>query len=194
VALHELDAPCPACGSTRQNATVKAQTVMTAVAVMRPGISVGYDPDRPWYAQWHSVRQHLQTVEADCQPGGYQGNDPVKRDFENFFTQCFHLGDWLWEDKSTGLTDKQVRAFIDQDAAMRICAGMANTTKHRTRSQPNAMTARIAAVGFDDGGTRVSIDWSEGPHGGTENALDLAWRCVAAWEGYLKANGLQSPI
>jgi hypothetical protein len=86
-------------------------------------------------------------VEEDCRQGAYRGNEPVKRDFENFFAQCFHLGDWLWEDKSTGLTDQQVRTFIDKDAALRICAGVANTSKHRTRSQPNAMTARIASVG-----------------------------------------------
>jgi hypothetical protein len=161
---------------------------------MRPGISIGYNPDRPWYAQWHNVRQHLHTVEADSRPNAYQGNNPVKRDFENFFTHCFHLGDWLWEDKSTGLTEKQVRKFIEKDPALRICAGVANTTKHRTRSQSNAMTARIASVGFNDKETRVSIDWSKGPHGGTVDALDLARRCVAAWKGYLKANGLQSPI
>jgi hypothetical protein len=29
---------------------------------------------------------------------------------------------------------------------------------------------------------------------GSVDALDLARRCVAAWERYLKANGLQSPI
>jgi hypothetical protein len=46
---------------------------MTARAVMRPGISVGYNPDRPWYAQWHNVRQHLQTAEADSRPNAYQG-------------------------------------------------------------------------------------------------------------------------
>jgi hypothetical protein len=118
----------------------------------------------------------------------------VKRDFENFFTQCFHLGDWLWEDRTTGLTHQQVRTFIDKEAALRICAGVANTSKHRTRSQPNAITARIASVGFDGEGTHVTIDWSEGLHGGTENALDLARRCVTAWDGYLKASGLQSPI
>ncbi len=118
----------------------------------------------------------------------------MKRDFENFFTQCFHLGDWLWEDKTTGLTHQQVRTFIDKEAALRICAGVANTSEHRTRSQPNAITARIASVGFDGEGTHVTIDWSEGLHGGTENALDLARRCVAAWDGYLEASGLQSPM
>jgi hypothetical protein len=71
VELHDLDAPCPACGGTRQNATVEAQTVMTTTAVPAPRILIGYNPDRPWYAQWHNVRQHLETVEADCQPGAY---------------------------------------------------------------------------------------------------------------------------
>jgi hypothetical protein len=89
----------------------------------------------------------------------------VKRDFENFFTRCFHLGDCLWEDKTTGLTHQQVRTFIDKEAALRICAGVANTSKHRTRGRPNAITARIASVGFDGEGIHVTIDWSEGLHG-----------------------------
>jgi hypothetical protein len=145
VELHDLDAPCPACGGTRQ---IQAPTVATTTAVPTPRILIAYNPDRPWYSQWRGVRQHLEIVEADCRPGAYRGNEPVKRDFENFFT----------------------------------------------RSQPNAITARIASVGFDDEETHVSIDWSQGLHGGTENALDLARRCVAAWDGYLKASGLQSPI
>jgi hypothetical protein len=165
VELHGLDAPCPACGGTRQNATVQAPTVPTTTAVPTPRILIGYNPDRTWYSRWRGVRQHLEKVEAGCRPGAYRGNEPVKRDFENLFTQCFHLGDWLWEDKSTGLTDQQVRTFIDKDAALRICAGVANTSKHRTRRQPNAITARIASVGFDDQGTHVTIDWSEGLHG-----------------------------
>jgi hypothetical protein len=156
--------------------------------------TIGYGPDRPWYVQWRSVRQHLEIVESNCRPGAYRGNEPVRLDFENFFTQCLHLGDWLWEDKTTGLTETQVRKFIEKDQALRVCAGMANTSKHRTRSQANALTARIASVTSDPNGTRASIAWSKGFDSGTEDALDLAGRCMAAWDGYLKANGLRSPI
>jgi hypothetical protein len=42
--------------------------------------------------------------------------------------------------------------------------------------------------------TGLEIGWSQGQKSGTEDALDLARRCVAAWEGYLKVHGPQSPI
>ena len=104
------------------------------------------------------------------------------------------MGDWLWGDKSTGLYEKQVRSFIDNDPVLRVCAGIANTTKHHTRTQAGAMTARVAVVTTDETGTRVITRWSEGQKSGTEDALDLARRCVAAWDDYLKQNGTHSPI
>jgi hypothetical protein len=192
--LQDLTKPCPECGSIRQTAHVQPQPVTVAVNAHSPDISVGYGSDPAWYAQWRSVRQHLEVVEADFQPGAYPGNEPVRLHLENFFTQCFHLGDWLWQDKSTGLNEKQVRQFIDNDPALRVCAGMANTSKHRIRSRANALTARIASVASGPSATQASIAWSKGPDRGTEDALDLARRCVAAWEGYLKAQSLSSPI
>ena len=56
------------------------------------------------------------------------------------------------------------------------------------------MTARVAVVTTDETGTRVITRWSEGQTSGTEDALDLARRCVAAWDDYLKQNGTHSPI
>jgi hypothetical protein len=187
-----LAAPCPACGSTRQRVAARAQVSVAVATAVKA--SVGYGADRPWYAQWYDVREHLRTVDADCQPGAYQGNQRVKRAFENFFTECFHLGDWLWDDKATGLTKKQVSAFILKDPALRVCEGVANTSKHRTRSQPGAMTAWIASVTPDEKGTRATVEWSQSQNSGTTDAFAVARRCVDAWDGYLKAIGLQSPI
>ena len=119
----------------------------------------------------------------------------MKNAFENFFIDCFHMGDWLWEDRSrTGLTKTQVCKFIENDPSLRICEGFANADKHRVRSKTGAITAKITTVTLSEIGTQVSIEWSQGSHTPTEDALDLARRCVAAWEGYLLANGLQSPI
>jgi hypothetical protein len=33
---------------------------------MQPGLTIEYNPDRPWYEQWHKVREHMATVEAEC--------------------------------------------------------------------------------------------------------------------------------
>jgi hypothetical protein len=157
-------------------------------------MGVKYGEQRPWSNHWYDVQQELRAVEAACQPGANRDNQSLKRSFETFFTVCFHFGDWLWEDQSTGLTKRQVENFIDSDPALRVCEGLANTKKHRTRRKMNAMTVVIAEVHYDRTGSRAIVEWTEMQRSGSEDALDLARRCVVAWERYLKANGLQSPI
>jgi hypothetical protein len=185
---------CPTCGGTRRNAHVQPASVVVGVRPGVLGIKVEYAPNRSWYGQWHSVREHLATVEAHSKPEAYKGNAPLQRDFENFFTNCFHMVDWLGNDPATNLSVTQVRVFVDNDPALRICAGIANTSKHHTRNQAGAMTARIRSVAADPSSVQVEIGWSEGKKTGTEDALDLARRCVGAWDDYLKRRRLQSPI
>jgi hypothetical protein len=50
------------------------------------------------------------------------------------------------------------------------------------------------SVAADPSSVQVEICWSEGTKTGTEDALDLARRCVGAWDAYLERHGLQSPI
>jgi hypothetical protein len=102
--------------------------------------------------------------------------------------------DWLGNDPAANLSLAQVRSFIDSDSDLHICAGIANTTKHHTRSRSNEMTARISSIASNPTSVQVMIDWSEGQNNGTEDALELARRCVNAWERYLVADHLQSPI
>lgn len=192
--LDDLTKPCPACGSSRQDVTVQASAAIATAAAVQSGISISYSFDQRWYAKWHNVRQRLATTEDACRPCSYRGNDAVKRSVEDFFTHCFHMGDWLWEDPSTGLTKAQVCTFIENDPSLSVCEGIANTDKHRVRSKPGAITAKIKNISSGGSGTQVSIEWSQGPNTYTEDALDLARRCITAWEGYLLASGLQSPI
>lgn len=87
-----------------------------------------------------------------------------------------------------------VAALIAITAARSPCTPQGNTSKHRTRSRPTAVSARVRTIRSDENGARGTIEWTEGSNGGTEDALDLARRCVAAWDCYFKASGLQSPI
>ena len=93
----------------------------------------------------------------------------MRRDFENFFTNSFTWGIGYGETRPRrGLSEKQVRVFIDSDSASRICAGIANTSKHDTRSQAGAMTARIKSIRSDESGVHVVVKWSEGQKEGTK--------------------------
>jgi hypothetical protein len=192
--LGELTPNCPTCGSSSQNVRAYADVAIGLATAINPGVSLTFNSDQSWYAKWHKVKQSLATVETACHPSSYQGNDPAKRAVESFFVDCFHMGDWLWEDPSTGLTKPQVCAFVETDPNLRVCEGVANTDKHRVRSKPGAMTAKIKDVTSDRNGTRVSVEWSQGANTHAVDALHLARECVVAWGAYLLANGLQSPI
>lgn len=191
--LQDLTRPCRTCGSTRRTTHMHFEGSVKPSGTIA-GITVNLGPERPWYEQWYSVRQHLELVEFNSSPDAYQGNDALRRDLESFFVECVHLGDWLWHDKSTGLSKAEVKRYINNHPALNICLAAANVKKHHTRDNPNAMTARISSVGFDTNGVHASISWSEGSNSGIEDAFDLARRCVKAWESYLQGHGLQSPI
>lgn len=161
---------------------------------MNPGLMVQYGPQRPWSSRWFDIQQQLEAVEAACQPRAYKGNAPLKLAFENFFTQCYHFADWLWDDTSTGLSKTTVRAYIATNAALNICAGFSNTAKHRTRQKTSDMTAVISSVGYNATGVQVVVSWAENGASGTEDALHLAQDCVAAWQTFLKTHSLRPPI
>jgi hypothetical protein len=69
---------------------------------MRPGTITDYNLVEPaWYEQWYKVRAQLAALEAGCKPDSDREQSSIKEDFEIFFTQCVHVGDWLWGDTTT---------------------------------------------------------------------------------------------
>jgi hypothetical protein len=190
--LEDLSQPCPNCGSTRQTTYLHTGGSTTPSGAVTE-YTVTYSGDRPWFGRWYGVRQELEKVEAECRPEAYRGGLYIVAAFENFFWQCLHLGDALWEDKSTGLSEQKVIRFIQGDPDLSKCEAMASTSKHHKR-HPQRITARVHTITTPPNGSRATIRWEQGPNAGTEDALDLARRCVAAWERYLQRNGLQSPI
>jgi hypothetical protein len=168
---------------------------MAASSVNPVGIEVTYGPQRPWYERWLDLQGTLKDLEAFYQPGARHGVDVMKRRFAEFFVACLHMVDWLHQDTTTGLTEAQLWTFVDGNPDLRICEGMASTWKHHTRSTRRpAITARIGRVRTNPGGGgQAWIDWSDGNRTGTEDALALARRCVAAWGKYLADNGLAPP-
>jgi hypothetical protein len=118
----------------------------------------------------------------------------VRRTFDSFFVECTHLADWLWSDKSTGLTEAEVQNYVKNDSDLRLCKAAANTGKHHTRSDPNALTAKVCSVGWDSNGVEVEVHWSKGSASGSTDALALVRGCVTSWDRFLNSKGLSSPI
>lgn len=189
--LADANQPCTKCGS-RQNTPVKAGAAAATVAAASVGVELTYGEVRPWQDQWRTVVQQLEVVETACEPGVASDTDVVRRGFDAFFTQCAHVADWVGNDPATTHSFDEVRKFVESDPALRVCLSVANTSKHHTRTGKNAMTARIESIASDSAGIKARISWTEGQDNGNEDALDLARRCVAAWQGYLERNGLDA--
>jgi hypothetical protein len=157
-------------------------------------ITAIFGPNRSWSEKWLSVRKHLERVETACSANGYKGIDDVSRAFAAFFIECDNMGEWMWQDKSTGLGKTAVNNYRFNDRDLRTCNGAAIVAKHHARSDPNAMAARLISVGPRPTGVEVTLEWTEGANRGTEDALKFARRCVASWERFPKSKGLSSPI
>ena len=116
-------------------------------------------------------------------------------DVVSFFIHCYHIRDWIIHLNRLGITAREVDSYINSHRALRICADLANGSKHckltrslRTDSQPHI-----------SGTERQTSTWLSGSGGGevmkckytilssTEfiDALELARECVQLWESYI---------
>jgi hypothetical protein len=163
-----------------------------------PAIKVTYNL-QPWQQKWRDVEHGLEQVERayDTTQAPQHDNEYVRRVVEDFFKDCRELADWLWQDhQSTGLGKKTVMDFVMADADLRLADGIAQTAKHHSRRpsrlNPDPITARITDISTGPGGRDVKIGWSQ-PSGakGSEDALDLARKCVDAWRRFLTGRGLK---
>lgn len=116
-------------------------------------------------------------------------------DVISFFIHCYHVKDWIVHLNKIGVTARQVDAYIDNHQALRICADLANGSKHckLTRSLRSNHQPRIA------GKERHTTTWLTGNGGGEVmkykykvqsgtvclDALVLARECIQLWELYM---------
>ncbi|OEA47682.1 hypothetical protein BBM62_06400 [Vibrio parahaemolyticus] len=51
-------------------------------------------------------------------------------DVYSFFLYCHHLQDWVEELNQVGITQEDIKMFVKSHTVLRICADLANATKH----------------------------------------------------------------
>jgi hypothetical protein len=184
-----VDEPCPSCGGSRRSAEVQAGAALAVVAALDASVSIGYNPDRPWPQKWRDVKHGLEVLEGTYAQNDLD-NEVVRRQVEDFFKDCREMADWL----NNQAGKPQAMSYVNTDADLNLCDAMAQTTKHHTRTpgrNPDPITAWIATV-HGGKGVQAEIEWKtiSGSRSGTEDALDLAQRCVAAWKRFFQQHGL----
>jgi hypothetical protein len=135
--------------------------------------------------KWREVLTRLNDLEI-----AYNGSniDDLRQGVEHFLKSCRELADWL--QNGAGLNALE---FVHRDKDLRICDGLAQTSKHHTREGKNdPITAWIGSImSKSSGSSSARIEWAR-PSGsqGSEDALDLARVCVAAWQRFLRQHRL----
>lgn len=155
-----------------------------------PGPAMG-----SWSDQWDRVQLGLARIEAVYagrpEPEGTAG---ASYDVFTFFVNCHHLVDWIASDaKLTRSTQRNARALVSKSNELKMCADLANRSKHcaltraRTGDPSTGPSGNDATVMIGRGAQHAFRVTS----GGVElDALDLARACVMSWRTFLATRGL----
>ncbi|MGY1684943.1 hypothetical protein ACI8AK_05070 [Geodermatophilus sp. SYSU D00867] len=189
------DEPCPACGRTAKAKSVTLNDFSRTTDQI-PELEIRPDQQPRWWERWERVLRALDRLKKAYTPSAGLDREDMRRRVDEFFLDCWSLGDWLINDDR--ITPRISRGTIDHaikaSRALTICGGYANTAKHRTRKSPTHMEARISSFKMWPKGHRVQITYrSQNQRSTNRDALRLAQQCVADWRRFLKAHGLRPP-
>jgi hypothetical protein len=82
-----------------------------------------------WQSQWARVLRRLDGVRA-VYTGAPGGTDDAVDAVLSFFEAVHHLKDWLGNDPVSGITKAEGDSLINRSAMLRLCADLANGSKH----------------------------------------------------------------
>lgn len=153
-------------------------------------VRVGDVAQRTWQRKWRDV-QHERQALAAAYAGPGLDTEGLNRRVESFFKTCRELGDWIQESKVA----RTSRYIHKKGSALKVCDAVAQTAKHfkrRPDRKRDPITAIVVEVHNDhQQGIHADIAWnSKGGNNGQEDALKLADRCIAEWQAFFQARGL----
>jgi len=153
-----------------------------------PAYRIQYDRMKRWYDRFAAIDQ------------GRPHDTPSENYLDEiyaFFLNCYHLKDWLKNDSTLAVHIQQsVEPYINSSRVLMLCADICNSLKHLrltgSRSGENpAFGRKQFAVDLGTGvTTSISLKYEVVTDIDAVDAFSLATDCVAAWEAFLRANGL----
>lgn len=151
------------------------------------------ETDMPaWKEQLDRVERYLSRIQQLDRP-----RDDYEDDLWSFFQNCWHLKDWIINDKTAGVQANIVETEINSDSfpALKICADLANRSKHlelkNKRVDANIHGDIAVAIGESLSGSEsssaISYDYTVVfPDGSERPAIDVARQAVIDWTNLLK--------
>ena len=155
--------------------------------------------EETWRDQYERMERSHERLLRTTDSLHHVGSADARDTLFHFFQDAYHLKDWLKNADPPVLTNTQaVEHFVNASEAMRICADLCNGLKHsrlndpkhrpRTGDKNTAVTTQSPTVNV--GRTGIEHAWTITSNGKTQDALDLAAKIIADWEGWLAGKGL----
>lgn len=152
----------------------------------------------PWEDQWALVEvghARIQSIEAGRPEP--QGTPGARFDITGFFIACHHLAEWIQPDtRLKPASRRKARRLVRNRECLRICADLANRSKHCTLTW-----SQTGDLSTGDGGNSVTVMVGFGAShqfyitssGSRHGVIDVANDCVATWQRFLQDRGLLDP-
>lgn len=128
-------------------------------------------------------------------------SDSYDDDVISFFIHCYHVRDWIIHLNKIGITARQVDQFINDHVPLRICADLANGSKHcqltrnlRTDRQPHFISKQRKTSFWltgSGGGNYMESKYKILSGGIIYDALELAEESVLLWTDFINSMKLQ---
>ncbi len=119
----------------------------------------------------------------------------VEDDILSFFIHCHHLHEWVANLNVVGISHKDLKQFIESHESLKICADLANRSKHckLTRKQWSQVKPHLSGTQYQSNGNAdfpgISGKFSVVTQNEVIDVLELAESCWKHWSIYL--NNLQ---
>ena len=148
------------------------------------------------YTYLEQYRRMMRSYERFGSIDRGQVYDPSAENYADdvfaFFLNCYHLKDWIKNDRGAGLiAHTDVEGFIDFSYPLKLCADICNSHKHlRLTASRSNESPRLAKTHYSvHGGTpptitvKYEIETSRGPM----DAFTLATQCINEWQSFINS-------
>ena len=147
------------------------------------------------YREMRRSYRKLEKVATDT--GSQISNVDGKEATEEFFTQCYHLKDYVKKERPT--LSKPVEDFISNSFPLSISADYCNSAKHAGLDRAPRSGEHFEAI-FEH--TRMDLDNGQfvcsamveiKTNKGSYRSIDIAAKCIDEWDRFLASNGISIP-
>jgi hypothetical protein len=147
---------------------------------------------RQWTEMWGYVKHAHQLLEATTKAPSDHAD--LRFDATTFFILCYHLCEWIGNDRGNTLHWTKIVQDMKKSDAMTICQAATNTAKHykRRADLPIAQISSVTIKAADDvRNTSARIVYDLGQDHRDRDLMAVADECMVWWRKYLQDHNLK---